>query len=183
MTNERIRKIRAEWRSRQRVNPPPPWARVSVERFFEMPVAMGFAPGTEWLVVLTHDGLTVVDAKTGDTLADEPGHSGNAEGEHDPYPVSVVGIGPLAGRRIPVAGLWGGGLKAFTPDGWKVRRIAPNWPCESLVLKVPYDDPSSESDREFLLVKDWPELRAFGFSDSGRTLVVAAEFLSLWKRD
>ncbi|MEZ4410038.1 MAG: hypothetical protein R3A52_26720 [Polyangiales bacterium] len=154
-----------------------------MEYFFEMPVAMGFAPGTEWLVVLTHDGLTVVDAKTGETLADEPGHSGNAEGECDPYPVSVVGIGPLIGQRIPVAGLWGGGLKAFTPDGWQVRRIAPNWPYEGMVLKVPCDRASSESVKDFLVVKDWGSLRAFGFSDSGQSLVVASEFLSLWTRD
>ncbi len=33
------------------------------------------------------------------------------------------------------------------------------------------------------MLKDFPELRAFGFSDSGRSLVVASAFVFIWTRD
>lgn len=112
-------------------DPPSPW-RV-VRRYIAGVTAVGFAPRTDLLLVLSHSGRGVLDPVTGDVLA----RSDDTDFEDDPYPVSAPGIGPLEGQRIAVAGLWGGGLPAFTPDGWWVSVVAPDWPDEGVVLVPP----------------------------------------------
>ncbi|MCE3552394.1 hypothetical protein LWC33_13095 [Pseudonocardia sp. RS11V-5] len=110
--------------------------------------------------------------------------SDDTDFEDDPYPVSAPGIGPLEGQRIAVAGLWGGGLRAFTPDGWWVTVIAPDWPEEGVVL-VPPDAPDPLEDptaSQLVVAGGYGPVRAAGFSDTGRTLVVATTRLHVWTR-
>ena len=157
--------------------PPAPWRAVPIH--IGGVTAVGFGPGTEWLLVMTHSGLGVIEAATGKIVARDP----DAEPD-DPYPIQADGIGPLAGMRIPLAGLWGGGLRTTAPDGWVVHRISPSWPAECAVL-CPPDHPEIE-DRATatMLLKDLdPPIRALGFSDSGRALVVANTTLYVWTRD
>lgn len=121
----------------------------------------------------------MVDAATGKIVARDPD-----AGPDDPYPVQADGIGPLVGIRIPLAGLWGGGLRTTAPDGWVVHRTSPSRPAECAVL-CPPDHPEIEDHAiATMLVKDLdPPIRALGFSDSGKALVVANTTLYLWTRD
>ncbi|MEU4217708.1 hypothetical protein [Actinoplanes sp. NPDC026623] len=128
--------------------------------------------------------------------------SGDDDTYGDHYPVAVAGIGPVAGTRIPLAGPCGGGLRAFTPDGWRVAVIAPDWPDEkgrpdprpappirpptrpplrppiSARPPTPAADPTADPDPgadpdAALIIHDDDPIRTAGFSDSGRVLVVA----------
>jgi hypothetical protein len=70
--------------------------------------------------------------------------------------------------------LWGGGLITFTKDGWNVERVTLAWPEESLLLfepslRIPYE----EGSQFYKIAVPITEVRAFGFSYSGKTLVIA----------
>lgn len=180
MTNEidnsNLRKV---YQAMPESGPPHPWKSVKIH--VGGVIAVGFAANSELLLVLTHSGRGVVDCATGEVVArcvdieDDGG---------DPHPISLMGIGPLSGQRIHLAGLWGGGLRLMTCDGWVAHRAAPNWPGESAMLCPPHaaelsDDPSAVT----MLVKDADvPIRAIGFSDSGCSLVVATTKLFVWIR-
>jgi hypothetical protein len=169
--------IRAALRSKTAVEPPAPW-RSRALRVGGI-TAVGFAPGTDLLVVLSHNGVGVVDPFIPRTVARS--YEDDTYGDH--YPVAVAGIGPVAGTRIPLAGLWGGGLRTFTPDSWRVAVIAPDWPGEKVALFPPGTaDPDADPEAALIIHDDDP-IRAAGFSDSGRVLVVATSRLFLWTRD
>jgi hypothetical protein len=168
--------IRAALRARTAVEPPAPWLGRPMR--IGGITAVGFAPGTDLLVVLSHNGVGVVDPFTAQTLA----RSDDDDTYGDHYPVAVAGIGPVAGIRIPLAGLWGGGLRTFTPDGWRVAVIAPDWPGEKVALIPPGAPDPDEAPESALIIHDDDPIRAAGFSDSGRVLVVATSRLHLWTR-
>lgn len=176
MTNDHLRDA---YRSMDVGSAPSPWRRVPI--YIAGVVAVGYGPGTEWLLVLTHSGLGVVETATGATVARQTEADSSID---DPYPIAVDGIGPLAGQRIPIAGLWGGGLRANSPDGWGIYRVAPNWPTDCAVLCPPGSSDLTDPSKVNMLLKDLdPPIRAIGFSDSGKSLVVANTELFLWTRD
>src|SRR3569833_9791 len=86
------------------------------------------------------------------------------------------GIGPLADDLIMIAGLYGGGLHRTTDDGWAVDVVAPDWPTERIVLSEAGSnlmaDKATTGWRQ-VRREDFFQLHAYGFSPSGRTLVVA----------
>ena len=179
MSNVNKESLKTIYKGMTLSDPPAPWKRVSC--FISGVTAVGFGEETELMLVLTHSGIGVIDCISGDVIE----HVVNADDYvEDPYPVTAKGIGPLVGQHIRLAGLWGGGLRTMTPDGWKVHRAAPNWPDESAILCPPeapelYDDPI----QAVMLVKDVElGIRAVGFSDSGQTLVVASTDLFIWTR-
>ena len=178
MANDEHQAFREMYQRMQVAEPPLPWRRVL--NHVGGVTAVGFGPGTELLLVLTHSGVGVIDCTTGAVVVQE------AESEQmldDPYPVSAPGIGPLAGQNVCLGGLWGGGLKTIAPDGWVVHRVAPNWPTECAVLCPPDAPELDDSGASTMVVKDLdPPIRALGFSDSGRSLVVASTELFLWHR-
>jgi hypothetical protein len=64
-----------------------------------------------------------------------------------------------------------------------VHRVAPNWPLECAVLCPPASPEFNDEAAATMLLKDLdPEIRALGFSDTGKTLVVANTRLFLWRR-
>jgi hypothetical protein len=172
-----IEHVRATLRAKRVVEPPAPWR--SRPLWIAGITAVGFPPGSDLVVVLSHSGVGVVDPFTTEVVA-----RSYEDPDDDPYPVSVPGIGPFEGMTIPVAGLWGGGLRAFAPDGWWLSVIAPDWPGEKVVLIPPGgDDPAVDPEAALVILDDDVPVRAAGFSDSGRVLVAATTSLSLWTRD
>lgn len=97
---------------------------------------------------------------------------------YDEFALTAEGIGPLAGMWIRLAGMHGGGLPHCTRDGWSVTYYPVDWPEERLVLEPPDRAmlwPGHEDGCVLLFGPDAPvELRTFGFSPSGRLLMVAA---------
>lgn len=51
--------------------------------------------------------------------------------------LTAAGIGPIAGRKVRLAGLAGGGLAAGTRDGWSLEVETFDWPRRSVILKTP----------------------------------------------
>jgi hypothetical protein len=174
---------------------PEPWRPVFPSR---APVGgllgIGFAShpdnGHDLVMVVSTDGHGLFDAVTGERIArdrdpdpDPDPEDSTPEGDAD---LSCPGLGPLAGGRVRIAGLFGGGLHTGTGDGWTVRVASPMWPSDRVLLCADgglYRGPHGEKWWH-VFHADYSELRAAGFSPSGRTLAVATSSdLTLWTRD
>ena len=166
---------------------PEPWRRVAFEPIGGL-LGIGFAShpdsGRDLVMVVSHDGHGLLDAVTGEKIARD----------RDPDPVdstpdavadlSCPGLGPVAGSRVRIAGLFGGGLHTTTEDGWTLEVVAPAWPNERVLLSgdggLPHPGPHGERWWH-IFHSNYSELRAAGFSPSGRTIAVATSSdLSLW---
>ena len=149
---------------------PAPWKRVdhAVGGLTEI----GFADDTDLLVVLSGQGRGIYDCTSGERLERDY----DSDFPHDARNLTTPGFGVLEGKTIRTAGLAGGGLPSGTDDGWCVHRFAFHWPEEILLLTPPGNwiyggVPSMGSD--FYRLGSDSEIRAFGFSPTGRTLVIA----------
>ncbi|MBC7268542.1 MAG: hypothetical protein H5T76_07420 [Streptomyces sp.] len=150
-------------------------------------VGVGFAVhpegGQDIAMVVSSSGHGLFDAVTGERIARE-------YDPEDAYPegddLSCPGLGPVTGVPVRVAGLYGGGLHTTAPGGWTVDVVSPDWPRHRVLLSVggggPYSGAPGESWWHVRHV-DVTELRAAGFSPSGRTLVVATSAgVTFWTR-
>jgi hypothetical protein len=126
---------------------------------------VGYAAGTDILLVLSSQGRGVFDCLTGEKVARD--HA-EAHDFFDPIRLSAVGIGPLTGTTVRVAGLFGGGLPLTTTDGWGLEVQARSWPTHSVFLSAP-------ASRTPVCIGDDGacEMRACGFSETGRSFVIA----------
>ena len=162
--------------------PPPPWEALPVFAVGGL-VEVGFAEGGELLLVISSQGRGVIDCSTGEKVArdssspDDPSCSW-----FDDSLLIADGIGPLEGRRIRLSGLSGGGLPRGTPDGWNIESIVLDWPHASLLLVSPWQSIFQDT-AQFAKLGVESEVRAFGFSYTGNTLVLATSSdLTIWKK-
>ena len=84
-----------------------------------------------------------------------------------------------------IAGLFGGGLRATTSDGWTVDVVAPEWPHHRVLLSADGGACKGPPGERWWHVFNagYSTLRAAGFSQSGRTLAVATSSdLAIWTR-
>ncbi|MFJ2363333.1 hypothetical protein ACIPIN_06335 [Pseudomonas sp. NPDC087697] len=153
------------------ISPPPsPWeiaAQFAVGSLLEV----GFDRDSELLLVTSSAGRSVIDCLTGQKIATD--YTGDVESNQ--Y-LEAEGIGPLAGRAIPMAGINGGSLPVGAFDGWVVENVPLNWPCHHLLLIEPgswLHGARYKQASTFHKLAIEIELRAFGFSYTGRTLVIA----------
>lgn len=152
-------------------DPPPPWRRVGA-----VPVGgllqVGFGAGTDLLLILSIAGRGVVDCATGERLARD-----DRDYWADPGALEAAGLGPLEGQAVRIAGAGGGGLSTRTDDGWEIELHPLSWPQEELFLCPPgqsmlFQNPGA--GRSLVKLRPFPsDLRAFGFSPTGRSLVIA----------
>lgn len=160
--------------------PPAPWmqtARFTVAGLLEV----GFDRDSELLLIASSSGRSVLDCQRGEKVArDRTDNLGS-----DRY-LDAHGIGPLSGRVIRMAGISGGGLPLATADGWMVEDIILAWPEQHLLLVEPGSWLHGERyGRPAVFHKLGVELevRAFGFSYSGLSLVIAtAGEVLVWGR-
>ncbi|MEU0113115.1 hypothetical protein ABZ137_05140 [Streptomyces bobili] len=153
-------------------------------------LGIGFAvhpgSGNDLVMVVSQDGHGLFDAVTGERIArDRDPTPGDAtpDGSED---LSCPGPAPIAGTRVRIAGLFGGGLHSGTGDGWSVEVVQPAWPNERVLLSrgegLPHRGPHGEKWWH-VFHASWSTFRAAGFSPSGRTLAVATSSdLTLWSR-
>lgn len=161
--------------------PPKPWRRTG-----EFGVGgltdVGFGAGTDLLLVISSQGRGVFDCKTGEKVA-----RNYDEGDWlDVLALEAVGIGPLEGQRVRISGLSGGGLPQATKDGWTAEDFVLDWPDHSLLLVLPgswvYGDCYGKP-AEIIKAGIESELRAWGFSPTGESLVLATSSdLTIWNR-
>ncbi len=143
---------------------PPPWRRLQVWAVGGL-FQVGYADGSDLLLVLSSQGRGVFDCITGEKLARD---YQEAHDFFDPIKLTAAGFGPLAGQTVRMAGLFGGGLPLTTRDGWGLEAQARTWPTHSVFLSAP-------STREPLCIGEdgAGEMRACGFSETGRSFVIA----------
>ncbi|MGA5821740.1 hypothetical protein ACPC54_28215 [Kitasatospora sp. NPDC094028] len=163
--------------------PPTPWRPVGRGL---IPVGgllgIGFAvhpdTGHDLVLTVSSSGHGLFDAVTGEKLEREY----DPEEDPDGPDLSCPGIGPVADVRIPVAGLWGGGLHSGA-DGWHVEVISPEWPHHRVLLTSGAWTGAPGTDLYHVFHSSWSTFRAAGFSPTGRTLAVATSSdLTLWTR-
>lgn len=145
-------------------DPPAPWRRSSVFAVGGL-FGVGYAADRDLLLVLSSQGRGVFDCLTGEKLARD---YDEAHDFFDPIRLTAAGFGPLAGQTVRVGGLFGGGLPLTTADGWCLEAQARVWPTHSVFLTAP-------GARESVCVGEDGacELRACGFSETGRSFVIA----------
>ncbi|MFF1697323.1 hypothetical protein ACFVXC_27530 [Streptomyces sp. NPDC058257] len=172
---------------------PEPWRLVFGYKY-GVPVGgllgIGFAShpesGHDLVMVVSHDGHGLFDAVTGEKIARD-----RDPDDEDSTPDAVAdltcpGLGPIAGSRVRIAGLFGGGLHTTTEDGWTLEALTPSWPNDRVILSgdggLPHSGPHGE-EWWHIFHSTYSELRAFGFSPSGETIAVATSSdVSLWTR-
>jgi hypothetical protein len=122
----------------------------------------GNVEGTEHWLVASSSGLGLFDAETGARLARDPRLPAG-------YPLTTECIGSAQGKHVRICGLDGGALPLRTTDGWQLS-------CDMSVgiwltpPGVPADAPSAQLE---VLRVQLEEVRVFGFSESGNSLVLA----------
>jgi hypothetical protein len=133
---------------------------------------VGFASGRDLLLVLSSSGRGVIDCATGQRLARDDG-----EYYPDIGSLEAEGIGPLAGETVHVTGIDGGGLTRGTKDGWGIELHPLSWPEEELFLCPPGQtmlwQPAGDQPGLLKLQPFPTTLVAYGFSPTGRSLVIA----------
>lgn len=141
-----------------------PWKRVATCPI-EGLLQVGYAEGSDLLLVLSSQGRGIFDCLTGTRLA---GDEQDAYEFFDPIRLMARGFGPLERQTIRMAGLFGGGLPVVTLDGWILAELAPAWPSRSIYLRrLGGDRMTAVGDAGVC------ELRAYGFSETGRSFIVA----------
>ncbi|MEU3735661.1 hypothetical protein AB0E78_01120 [Streptomyces sp. NPDC032198] len=172
---------------------PEPWRPV-FEYKYGAPVGgllgIGFAShpesGRDLVMVVSRDGHGLFDAVTGKKIARDRDPDPESSTPDAVADLACPGLGPIAGSRVRIAGLFGGGLHTTTRDGWTLEAVAPDWPNDRVLLSgdggLPHSGPHGERWWH-IFHSTYSELRAFGFSPSGETIAVATSSdISLWTR-
>ncbi|WP_328873487.1 hypothetical protein OHT76_27285 [Streptomyces sp. NBC_00287] len=171
---------------------PEPWRPV----FQPMPYApvggllgIGFAThpdtGHDLVMVVSHDGHGLFDAVTGEKIARDRDPDPETDTPDTAADLTCPGLGPIAGTRVHIAGLFGGGLHTGT-DGWQVDVQTPEWPNERVLLSNGHGQFHNSPHGEgwwHIFHSSYSTFRAAGFSPSGETLAVATSSdLTVWTR-
>ncbi|MFD8911073.1 hypothetical protein [Streptomyces sp. NPDC059575] len=184
MITEYQQKLRERLLAAPVVPAPAPWRPVLDRR---TPIGgllgIGFAvhpgSGRDLVMVVSHDGHGLFDAVTGEKIARD------REPDTPDDDLTHPGLGPVAGQPVRIAGLFGGGLHSGSGDGWTVTAVSPDWPHDRVILSTAGGLHQGEPGTTWwhILHSTYAELRAVGFSPSGRTLAVATSAdLTLWTR-
>jgi hypothetical protein len=144
--------------------PPPPWKKLQtwpVGGLFQV----GYAEGSDLLLVLSWHGRGIFNCLTGEKVARD---YAEAHDSFDPVKLTAQGFGPLEGQTVPVVGSFGGELPHATADGWVLEEQSPAWPIRSILL-----NPSQPHNSSVVADDGAYELHAFGFSETGLSFVIA----------
>ncbi|MFF7725480.1 hypothetical protein [Streptomyces sp. NPDC008001] len=169
---------------------PSPWRqvydyRIAVGGLLGIGFAVDPRSGHDLVMTVSTSGHGLFDAVTGEKIARDRDPADDSCTPEDTPDLTCPGLGPVAGSRIHIAGLFGGGLHAGTGDGWTVTVVSPEWPCHRVLLARAGGLPRGAHEENWwhVLHADYSEFRAAGFSPSGHTLAVATSSdLTLWTR-
>lgn len=138
---------------------------------------IGYAPDQDYVIVLSSQGQGIFDCLSGERIARLNNDSDWWE-KFDRTNNSIVGFDILDGVNIITFGIYSkDDLRKSTKDGWRLEfsphQIDANESSkihsQEIYLALP------EINHKEVIYKDGPcELRAFGFSDTGKSLIVAS---------
>jgi hypothetical protein len=121
MADKYQKRLRKRFLAAPETPPPLPWKSVfgppvSIPIGGLIGVGLVSGPGdAEFAMVVSFSGRGVFDARTGERLARDPDDD-RALIVPSGLDLSCPGLGPLAGTRVRIAGLFGGGLHTTTED-------------------------------------------------------------------
>jgi len=137
---------------------------------------VGFAPRQDYLIVLSSQGQGIFDCVKGEKIARNHNDSDWWK-NFNQTTNSIVGFAILENVEITTCGLYGGdNLIKRTSDGWTLVMSDPepdDEPFEQYLVQRIYLV-SPDKKVKTLVGKDGAcELRAFGFSETGNSLIIA----------
>ena len=167
--------VRSKLRAAPIAQPPHPWRALPTYAVGGLEF-VGFDRAGRYLLVVSSSGRGLFDCSTGEKVArDFDGHGTWIDEAH----LECMGIGPIADEIVRLAGISGGGLSRSGADGWSLETVPLDWPDAWMVL-LPSFRSLYEPDAPFTVIACEREVRAVGFSPSGRTLVVATSSDFSW---
>lgn len=181
MQTPHLDSLRAAIRERSVAQPPSPWVRTATFAIAGL-LEVGFSRESEHLLITSSSGRGVIDCACAEMIARD----------YSQYPstdryLECQGIGSLAGDSIRMSGMSGGGLASGTVDGWVTEAVSLDWPDHHLLLVEPdswLNGAHHNRPSNFHKLAIASELRAFGFSYSGLTLIIAtASDVTLYRRE
>lgn len=144
---------------------------------------IGYFKGTDHLVVLSTQGRGVFNCLTAEKILRNANDWWSDYNDDDN---TVGGFDSLGNERVKTYGLFGGDkLPSRNLEGWELIVSDPepeDAPFEKYTIhKVFLVDPAGT---KYFVTKDGPcELRAFGFSESGKTFVIGSSCeLVIWAK-
>jgi hypothetical protein len=166
---DHLEPIRVRIRSAPIALPSLPWQQIAAHAVGGL-TEVGFADDSDLLLVVSSQGRGVIDCRSGERVARD--RTEPDDGWYDERRLRAFGIGPLEGQLIRLAGLHGGGLLNCGKGGWWANAITLDWPDVSLLLGGPWGW-IYDGKTPFVKLAIERELRAFGFSETGESLVIA----------
>jgi hypothetical protein len=152
--------------------PPAPWTHRSIHAISGL-TDLGYLPHSDYLLVLSQQGRSIYNCRNGERICRDT--TGSLD--FDVYGLTAHAFGPFAGIKVRTAGLHGGGLALNHPAGWQLQAVTLDWPEQAVVLSLTHDWLQELLEREtqqiYCLAKD-QEIRTFGFSPTGYSMVVAS---------
>jgi hypothetical protein len=139
---------------------------------------IGFAPKQDFLIVLSSQGQGIFNCKTGEKIARQhDDENSNWWDRFNQTTNSIIGFNILENIEIPTCGLYGNdNLTKTTQDGLTLIASEPepdDKPFEKYLVKRIYLVSPDKNEKIYVAKDGACELRAFGFSDSGDTFIIA----------
>ena len=179
MNTEHIARLRRKIQAMETQSPLAPWRKIAIHAIGGLEM-VGFAEDLDLLLVVSSNGRGLFDCITGMKVARDYDDDLSWYGWEK---LSALGIDLIGNQPVHLAGLYGGGLIKMTQDGWSLEIIAPTWPDYRVILCPP--SASIYENHSFCVqVEQDYEIRAFGFSETGRSFIVACNHsLYIYSRD
>ena len=137
---------------------------------------IGYAPNQDFLIVLSGQGQGIFNCKTGEKIARQYDDL-NWWDKFDQTTNSIVGFDVLENVEIKTCGLYGDdNLSKITQDNWTLIITEPepdDKPFEKYLVKRIYLVSPDKKEKIFVGKDGACELRAFGFSETGDTFIIA----------
>lgn len=168
MNTDHRTELRQQIRAMATQPPLAPWKQAAAHAVGGLEM-VGFAENSDLLLVVSSSGRGLFNCITGEKVARDYDEDLSW---YDWAKISALGIGALDGQIIRLAGLYGGGLITVAKDGWKLYSIAPTFPDYRVILCPPYLSIYTDLAACVQVEQDY-EIRAFGFSETGHSFVIA----------
>lgn len=158
-----------------------PWQQIKVLGIGGL-TALGFDRASEEMLVTSRNGQSVISGASGEII-----YRNRDDDGLDIKSLKGTRLDHPADERFDMAGLYGGGLRTTTDDGWSVEQLRGRRvlhpPGASIHFLGSAWDSHSKDSTFFLIDSTVDDIRAFGFSWTGRTLVCASSgTLTIWGR-
>ncbi len=131
---------------------------------------IGFSRNSEMLLVVSSAGRGVIDCAIGKKVARDDEADGDWYSAKD---LTCIGIGPIEGEVISIAGLNGGGMRNSNDHGESLELVAPDWPVYDLIYCNPYKTALLSEHQKGCQIIASGHILAHGFSWSGRSFAYA----------